>query len=161
MLVWGNMLMDIFFISIFQLNVASLNHGKSRNSKHSHAKNARGETDFKYNSDDIILNQRFSDRKKDKFEHHRNKHHYKNKKFNANWEDDDVILDSFNRKKASARDKIYNSNHFKRHRHRGHHYDTHGNMKSADDTILGTNFNMDTFFDDLQQGDQDYQQIYV
>jgi len=33
-------------------------------------------------------------------------------------------------------------------------------MKS-DDTILGSNFNMDTFLDDFDQGDQDYQQIFV
>ena len=108
----------------------------------------------------MILNQRFSDRKHNKFEH-RDKHHYKKEKFHANWDDDDVILDSFDGKKASARDKIYNSNHFKKHRHGRHHYDANNNMKSADDTILGTNFNMETFFDDLEQGDQDYQQIYV
>lgn len=158
--------------NIEQLNLASVNHGKIRSGKEYRTKNNRGETGVKDDSDDIILDQHFSDRKSKKYEH-RNKPNYKkyNHHGNNDWDEDDVILSGSESKKASRdnyhnKDK-YNSDSFhKRHNHHHqqhryvHKHHHHSNMKS-DDTILGSNFNMDTFLDDFDQGDQDYQQIFV
>ena len=49
-----------------------------------------------------------------------------------------------------------NHDRFKRHRKVKHQY--HDNLKS--DSLMGTDFDLE-FLDDLEQGNQDYQQIFV
>ena len=88
--------------------------------------------------------------------------HRKDQKYKTHddteWDDDDVILESsFSRKKVSSGKNHDYDNSFKRHRKVKHHY--HENLKS--DNFMGTDLDLDTFFDDLEQGDQDYQQIFV
>lgn len=165
--------------NIDEINVASVNHGKTRSGKYYQPKSARGETDFGEKIDDFKTNQHFTDRHHDerykmndrkprkKFHHntlnHRNKFkHRKNQNYKTHddteWDDDDVILESsFSRKKVSSGENHDYDNSFKRHRKVKHHY--HENLKS--DNFMGTDLDLDTFFDDLEQGDQDYQQIFV
>ena len=116
-------------------------------------KNARGETAFRRDSDDVILNKHFHGKLNRNFEH-RNSH--KREKYHRKWDADDVILNRFDQKKRNS----YHSNDFKRNQRNVRNHIRRRNLNS-DDTILGTDFNMDSFFNDLDKGDQDYQQIFV
>ena len=140
---------------LFQLNVASVNHGNIKGRKHTQEKKyVRGETHFDDDADDIILSQHhFSHRKTNKYPSHRTKpkHYKKGVNYKTNWDDDDVILTSFDERKNS---KLKHSNHFKRHREfhqqRFAKHHSHHNIKS-DDTILKPNFDMHTFLDDFDR----------
>ena len=116
-------------------------------------KNARGETAFKHDSDDVILNKHFHGKPNRNFEYRNN---HRREKYHKTWDADDVILNRFDQTKRNS----HHSNDFKRNQRNVRNHIRRRNLNS-DDTILGTDFNMDSFFNDLDKGDQDYQQIFV
>ena len=130
-----------------------------KNRKHTkEQKYVRGETRYNDDSDDVILTPHHSPHRKNSNKYTSNrtkpKKFKKGVNYKTNWDEDDVILNSFEEKQNSRnRHHDHLKQKFKNHhqrfaKHHSHHH--HHHMKS-DDTILKPNFNMDSFFDDFDR----------